>query len=317
MHGELGDSFLAETRAQMELWREINRRCEDEECDVRNSSITVITDSQSTLRSINSTNPNHAATVALQRELAHVPMRVTHRWIPAHCGFGPHDAVDELAREAAEKVEGRVSTLAETWKEKLRKKRPRGGQAFNIRLELHTAKRFLRQEAKKAQREEWMKMGTKLAETLMVDEEGDVCLPRVKTFTHPNARVASRVNRLRTQRTLFHRKKWVPNLCEMCDHVNMEQCVICVEKLRGGHWRFEPRECDCKEMGTGRKSKLTLKHMLEECSASRSIVDRRRKLNNFHAITGEHGSAEAMDVAARAGAMRRVAWDSSIGRGRH
>ena len=80
----------------------------------------------------------------------------------------------------------------------------------------------------------------------------------------------------------------------MCDAENQQQCIVCTEKSRG-HWSHEPNECVCIDSSTGKRKKMTPEHMLTQCTASVGVVQKRRRLQNFHVTTANDGENKALE----------------------
>ena len=240
-----------------------------------NTTTTLITDSQSTLQSLNTMNPNYAITAQLQWQLAKQKGRVKCRWIPAHCGCEKQDEVDEKATEAAKE---NVHDTAMVMKMHGKKK----NKAFmeELVLELHVAKRIVRKTLMERQKDEWKKMNTKMGE--MMDFADKESPPNAITFQHPVANIAARVNRMRTQRTRFQRRKWKKTYCKTeCIEEFEIQCENCAECGNGGRWTFEWTKCECKDE-KGCRVDRDIEHMLTKCTATEEIVRARTKLWNFH-----------------------------------
>ena len=237
--GTLGDSFMAETLAQLNAWRTINSNKRKWGIDA-NTTITMMTDSQSTIQSMMSTNPNYAATAELQMELAEVPANVVHAWIPAHCEFKAHDDVDEAAGEAAKESELTTPAVMRRWN-----RTKDMAMGIDLKLELQVAKRMLLEAMMQQQKKDWKTMRTKMGEIMQLKKKENP--PPRKTFEHPNARIASRVNRMRTQRTMFQHRRWRKHFCRHeCVPILQFQCDKC-KKGNGGRWTYEWKTCKCKD----------------------------------------------------------------------
>ena len=95
MLGTLGDSFVAESMAQLKAWETMNSTAEEWGID-ENTMTTLITDSQRIAEHNESQLRDHCkpAMGAWQNVCMG---KVKCRWIPAHCGREKQDEVDERA----------------------------------------------------------------------------------------------------------------------------------------------------------------------------------------------------------------------------
>ena len=272
--GTLGDSFMAESMAQLKAWEKMNEMAGEWGVD-ENTTTTLISDSQSTLQSLNTTNPNYAITAKLQWELARHVGRVKCRWIPAHCGCEKQDEVDEKATEAAKENVHDTATVM-----KMHGKRKNKKFMDELVLELQVAKRIVKKTLMERQVNEWKKMKTKMGE--MMDFGENESPPKAMAFQHPVAKIASRVNRMRTQKTRFQQRKWKKTFCKVeCIEEFEIQCDRCAECGNGGRWTFEWTKCQCEDE-KGQRVNRDIEHMLTKCTATEEIVRARNKLWNFH-----------------------------------
>jgi len=266
---------MAESMAQLKAWEKMSEMAEEWGID-ENTTTTLITDSQSTLQSLNTMNPNYAITAKLQWELARHKGKVKCRWIPAHCGCEKQDEVDEKAAEAAKENVNDTATVME-----MHGKRKNERLMEELVLEFHVAKRILRKTLMGRQMNEWKKMKTKLGAMMELEEKETP--PNAITFQHPVAKIAARVNRMRTQKTRFQQRKWKPTFCKVeCVEEFKFQCDRCAACGNGGRWTFEWTKCTCEDE-KGQKVNRDIEHMLARCTATEGIVRARNKLWNFHA----------------------------------
>ena len=79
---------------------------------------------------------------------------------------------------------------------------------------------------------EWTKMETKMGE-LMDNGEAERP-PKAVTFQHPVAKIAARVNRMRTQKTRFQHRRWKKTFSKSeC----VEEIGFQCEQMREWQWR--------------------------------------------------------------------------------
>ena len=155
-------------------------------------------------------------------------------------------------------------------------------------------------QVKKAQHKDWLRMNTKLGQLL--PEGKNASVPPRRVFEHPNARIASRVNRMRTQRTMFQKRKLKKTFCNFCHKPSRRQCAQCHEK-EASRVTYAWNKCACGQMNS-------LEHMIGECEFERGMVTSRNVLLNFHSVTRSHGEAAALGVneATDGGRPPRDAW---------
>ena len=129
--------------------------------------------------------------------------------------------VDEMAQEAAKENANDVPTV-------MRRHAQRKNARFmhDLVLELHVAKKIVRKTLMERQLNEWKAMKTKMGK--LMDFEEKERPPCALTFQHPVAKIASRVNRMRTQKTRFQRRKWKKTFCRTdCVQEIGFQCERC------------------------------------------------------------------------------------------
>ena len=142
------------------------------------------------------------------------------------------------------------------------------------------AKRIVRRSLMETQRREWRKMKTKMGELMDVGE--DEQLPKAVTFQHPVAKIASRVNRMRTQKTRFQQREWKKSFCKLeCVEEIGFQCEKCAACGNGGRWSFRWTKCSCTDE-KGQRVDRNVAHMLTECKATQGIKRAQNKLWSFH-----------------------------------
>ena len=278
-----------------------------------NTVTTLITDSQSVLQSLNTMNPNYAVTAQLQWELARQPGKVKCRWIPAHCGCGKQDEVDERAQEAAKENSLSVARVMKLWS-----RNKKLALVENMVLEFHVAKRILRRTLMDAQIKEWRTMKTKMAEMMALSKKE--VPPKAAMFQHPVAKIAARVNRMRTQKTRFQRRRWRKTFCKQeCVEELDFQCDRCKLCGNGGRWTFQWDKCVCEDE-KGSAVDRDIEHMLTQCTATDGIVRARNKLWNFHVRSSGRNVrvddvlrlADADDGSVREEGMGEVAWQRML-----
>ena len=140
-------------------------------------------------------------------------------WMPSHCAFKLHDRVDETAKE---------SMLESPWSYKdqttLWKKDPIHYDKLNINIELQVALRILKRSSGNNLAKRWRANTYKSFAKTVFDDGKE--LPKTHTTTHPNSRITSRVNRLRTGKTIFQQKHRKTNIrCNNCPP--NKQCTKC------------------------------------------------------------------------------------------
>ena len=132
--------------------------------------------------------------------------------------------------------------------------------------------RIVRRTLMETQRKEWRKMKTKMGELMDVGE--DEQLPKAVTFQHPVAKIASRVNRMRTQKTRFQQTEWKKTFCRLeCVEEIGFQCEKCAACGNGGRWSFRWTKCSCTDE-KGQRMDKNIEHMLIECKATQGSVRR-------------------------------------------
>ena len=185
------------------------------------------------------------------------------------------DEVDEKATEAAKENVYDTATVM-----KMHGKRKNKRFMDELVLELQVAKRIVKKTLMERQVNEWKKMKTKMGE--MMDFGENESPPKAMAFQHPVAKIASRVNRMRTQKTRFQERKWKKTFCKMdCIEEFEIQCDRCAECGNGGRWTFEWTKCQCEDE-KGQRVNRDIEHMLTKCTATEEIVRARNKLWNFH-----------------------------------
>ena len=151
-------------------------------------------------------------------------------------------------------------------------------------LELQLAKKFVKKMIFHQQKTEWRSMNTKMGQIMQLKKEDDP--PPMKTFQHPSARIASRINRMRTQRTMFQQRVWKKTFCNQeCVPIIGFQCDRC-KQGSGGRWSYKWRRCVCTD-DSGNQKQMDLPHIIQECTANENIIIKRNKQHNYHVRTSQ------------------------------
>lgn len=247
----LGDSFLAETIAQHQAWVHLTNNIQRWNIP-RGASVTLLTDNQATLLAMNSLNPNYTATAHLQKALAQIPFNIKLRWIPAHCDLPEHDDVDELAEQAMQRSRMKFCNIRKQWNK--RKKT----FTLNIALEANVAYRIIHQQIQA----QYM-LSQKYLDTFFGRLADTHVSSAAKVCHHVDGTVMSRINRMRTNRTMFQTKRRIQIYCKKCNKEQQVFCPKCAKNPRG-KYAYTWNKCPCG-------SQNSIEHIISQCNGTRDI----------------------------------------------